>query len=227
VEVFVGTSGWLYDWNEEQSLDWYVGNSGLNAVELNASFYRFPFPNQVKAWSEKGSSLRWAIKVNRLVTHIHMLNYKAGETYEKFIALFKPLDKIVDFYLLQMPPNFSAKMSGRVEDFSKSFNGKKMAFEFRNRSWYEYNFDKLNIDGTVVSPDSPDVQGAVWIKNGTIYMRFHGRGSWYSYKYSNREIDEAAKKCAALSPRRLYAFFNNDHNMLRNARCFQSAAMGR
>ncbi|RLF12723.1 MAG: DUF72 domain-containing protein, partial [Thermoprotei archaeon] len=39
MRVYIGTSGWLYDWNLDGSLDWYVKNSGLNAVELNASFY--------------------------------------------------------------------------------------------------------------------------------------------------------------------------------------------
>ena len=42
VEVYVGTSGWMYPWNLGRSLEWYVNHSGLNAVELNASFYRIP-----------------------------------------------------------------------------------------------------------------------------------------------------------------------------------------
>ena len=37
LRVYVGTSGWAYFWNPD-GLDWYVRNSGLNAVELNASF---------------------------------------------------------------------------------------------------------------------------------------------------------------------------------------------
>jgi len=53
LKALVGTSGWLYDWNEGGDLRWYVENSGLNAIELNASFYRFPFPSQVKGWSRR------------------------------------------------------------------------------------------------------------------------------------------------------------------------------
>jgi uncharacterized protein YecE (DUF72 family) len=34
----------------------YVTNSELNAVELNASFYRFPFPTMVKSWSMRAFS---------------------------------------------------------------------------------------------------------------------------------------------------------------------------
>ncbi|MEM1742154.1 MAG: DUF72 domain-containing protein, partial [Desulfurococcaceae archaeon] len=77
MQVFVGTSGWLYDWNEEASFDWYVKYSGLNAVELNASFYRFPFRNQIKSWSSKGSNLRWSIKVHRSITHFHRMKKTA------------------------------------------------------------------------------------------------------------------------------------------------------
>jgi uncharacterized protein YecE (DUF72 family) len=47
MKVLVETSGWFYDWYDDGTLDWHVERSGLNVVELNASFYRFPFPNMV------------------------------------------------------------------------------------------------------------------------------------------------------------------------------------
>ncbi len=53
MKFYVGTSGWAYKWNKGGNLEWYLENSGLNAVELNASFYRFPFPNQIKGWVKK------------------------------------------------------------------------------------------------------------------------------------------------------------------------------
>ncbi|MEM1508337.1 MAG: DUF72 domain-containing protein [Thermofilaceae archaeon] len=58
VKIYVGTSGWLYGWNEGGGLEWYVSHSGLNAIELNASFYRFPFPAQVKSWVKRGGRLK-------------------------------------------------------------------------------------------------------------------------------------------------------------------------
>ncbi|MQK95352.1 DUF72 domain-containing protein, partial [Escherichia coli] len=42
MDIFVGTSGWAYSWNIGGSLQWYSDNTDLNAIELNASFYRFP-----------------------------------------------------------------------------------------------------------------------------------------------------------------------------------------
>jgi uncharacterized protein YecE (DUF72 family) len=48
MKVFVGTSGWYYEWNVDKTLDWYIANSGLNGIKLNASFYHFLFPNIFK-----------------------------------------------------------------------------------------------------------------------------------------------------------------------------------
>ncbi|MEM0159684.1 MAG: DUF72 domain-containing protein [Candidatus Micrarchaeaceae archaeon] len=226
MKAFVGTSGWLYGWNKESSLEWYAKNSGLNAIELNASFYRFPFPNQVVGWRKTGGMLRWSIKVNRIVTHIHMLNDKAIATYEKFIEIFKPLDDIVEFYLFQMPPRFSILQKERLEDFVKSFDQKRIALEFRNRSWYDFDFDKMDFGGAIVSPDSPEISRIVFAKNGLEYIRFHGRRYWYSYKYSKGELEEMADLAIAKKPRKIMAFFNNNHDMLANAREFASCLKG-
>ncbi|MGC8675908.1 MAG: DUF72 domain-containing protein [Candidatus Micrarchaeia archaeon] len=222
MQNFVGTSGWLYAWNREGTLDWYLANSGLNAIELNASFYRFPFPNQVKSWSEKGNELAWVVKVNRLVTHVHMLNAEAESVYAKFLKLFEPLDRRIMFYLFQMPPHFTTNMRQRVEEFAKKMGSTKMALEFRHESWYSFDFSKLDFEGTVVTPDSPEINSTVWAKNGTVYLRFHGRRSWYSYKYSKHELEDMAIKAKALRPKRIFAFFNNNHDMLGNARTFKA-----
>ena len=118
MRFFVGTSGWMYDWNPD-GLDWYVSASGLNAVELNASFYRFPFRNQVISWGKKGSSIRWAIKVNRLITHVYKLNDKAFDIWSKFRILFNPMDSLIDFYLFQLPPML--KFTENIKDRLKTF----------------------------------------------------------------------------------------------------------
>ncbi|MGC8628707.1 MAG: DUF72 domain-containing protein [Candidatus Micrarchaeia archaeon] len=220
MQYFVGTSGWLYSWNKEGTLDWYVEHSGLNAIELNASFYRFPFPNQIKSWSSK-NGLTWVIKVNRLITHIHLLNEEAEKLFSKFLELFKPLEPHIALYLLQMPPKFTTNMKERLENFSKKFDERKLAYEFRHESWYNYNFSNLDFNGVVVSPDSPEINNTVLCVNGTVYLRFHGRESWYSYKYSKDELKEMAEKSFSLKPDKLFAFFNNDHDMLENARTFK------
>ena len=52
MQLYVGTSGWSYDWNAD-GFDWYMKNSNLNSAELNASFYHFPFLNMISSWNSK------------------------------------------------------------------------------------------------------------------------------------------------------------------------------
>lgn len=221
MKVFVGTSGWAYQiWNPELSLDWYIKNSKLNAIELNASFYRFPFPNQVKSWAKKGKDLRWVVKVNRLVTHVYKFGPKSFPTWKKFQKLFVPLEKNIDFYLFQLPPILTPNSVPNIEKFvRKSKLGKRFALEFRNERWFEPKWiawaKRLGI--TWVSIDAPILSREVFKISDCVYVRMHGRTGWYFHNYSDSELKEVAKKIKATKPKSAYIFFNNDHNMPSNA----------
>lgn len=222
IQVFVGTSGWLYDWNEEASFDWYVKYSGLNAVELNASFYRFPFRNQIKSWSSKGSNLRWSIKVHRSITHFHRMKKTALDIWWKFYKLFEPLDKYIDFYLFQLPPNYVCKDSNldNISMFNKEISlNERMAIEFRHSSCFNNRIVEWSCRNniTLVSIDAPIANWIVKSIN-TIYLRLHGREYWYGYEYSDKELREIVYKTIDLNPEKIYVFFNNNHWMLENAR---------
>lgn len=210
MEVYVGTSGWAYPWNEGGNLKWYVENTGFNAVELNASFYRLPFRNQVRAWSKY--RIKWAVKVHRLITHVRRL--KDLEPWRKFEELMSPLDPV--FYLFQLPPNFKYNEENlrRVKAFEEAV-GERMAVEFRDPEWYRKD---LGLEkATVVSVDSP--MGTFLVNNsGTVYLRMHGRTEWYWYEYSEEELRDLALRVLALKPSRLFVFFNNDLWMLENGR---------
>ncbi len=216
MEIYVGTSGWFYEWNKDKTLDWFVKNSNLNAIELNASFYRFPFPNQIKSWVKKGKNLTWSIKVNHLITHRYKFNEKAVEIWYRFKQLFRPLEKLIDFYLFQAPPSFTN--IERVIEFSRKIKlGGKFAFEIRSKDLLKNKeaCKKLQKRVVLVSVDSPDFQNKIFPAE-TIYLRMHGRIDWYRHNYSERELKEIADKLVTNRPERIYVFFNN-HNMLANA----------
>jgi uncharacterized protein YecE (DUF72 family) len=222
MKCFVGTSGWAYPvWNPTQRFTWYAENSGLNVVELNASFYRFPFPSMVKGWSKTGGAFRWSIKVNRLITHVFQFTPRALATWKKFRKLFKPLDGSIDFYLFQLPPNSTRRAMPKLERFIKAAKlGERFALEARNRDWFHEDAiawaEKLGI--TFVSVDAPDLPREVYNTSGMVYERVHGRTAWYAHHYSPGELREIAAKIKAAKPKRAYVFFNNDHGMLENAR---------
>ncbi|MEM1596373.1 MAG: DUF72 domain-containing protein [Desulfurococcaceae archaeon] len=222
MEIYVGTSGWLYDWNEGASLDWYVEESGLNAVELNASFYRFPYRNQVKTWSIKGKNLKWSIKVHRSITHMRKFSEKSINTWNKFFDLFKAMDDIIDFYLFQLPPNYTCKKENleKIAYFSSHVKlGSRMAVEFRHESCFNDQVLRWAEENglTLVSIDAPIATWLV-VTNEIIYLRMHGREAWYGYEYSEKELSEIAERVVNLKPRKIYIFFNNNHWMLENAR---------
>lgn len=222
MEIFVGTSGWMYSWNEGGNFDWYIKNSGLNTVELNASFYRFPFENQIKSWAKKGTSLRWSIKVHRLITHKFKLNEEAKESFKKFLDLFKPMEDLIDFYLFQLPPSFNPDKKEILINFFKDFNKEKVVVEFRNKNWFSYSLEEFGKENSLLisSIDSPDFQKKIFNINGKVYLRFHGRESWYQYDYSDEELKEIAEIIKMKKPKKVYAYFNNNHSMLKNAQTF-------
>ncbi|MEM4730117.1 MAG: DUF72 domain-containing protein [Thermoplasmata archaeon] len=222
MRVYVGTSGWAYpSWNPESSLDWYVKNSNLNAVELNASFYRFPYPNQVLGWARKGKKLRWAVKVHRFVTHVYGFKGKAHATWRRFRELFEPLDGRIDFYLFQLPPGARPSSAPAMKRFFNKINlGPRAALEVRNEEWFEPRWLEWagELGLTWVSIDAPVLSREVFRTSDFVYLRMHGRTGWYRYDYSDEELGEKAALIRAAGPKKAYVFFNNDHDMLENAR---------
>ncbi len=223
--IYVGTSGWSYSWNPD-GFRWYVDNSGLNTVELNMSFYRLPPRRLVESWARITGrrGLRWSVKVHGLITHRYVLSPKSYNFWRIFRDRFSPLDDYIDFYLLQLPPRFkpTPRSMEKLEAFSRMAGlGWRLAVEWRDPSWYTDAMVSWAAERrlTVVSIDSPI--GVFYVRSGPyVYVRFHGRLIWYAYRYSEEELREAAERLAGLGGDAIYAYFNNNHDMLDNARAF-------
>ena len=229
MRIFVGTSGWSYTWNAGNNLRWYVEHSGLNTVELNSSFYRFPFPSYIKSWLKWGKKLRWSIKVNRLITHIYRFNKKSYSTWGKFSNLFKPMESLIDFFLFQLPPRFGPGSLEQLQFFLHTVNlGNKAAVEFRNPSWFDKRFIDWakEIGITWVSVDSPELPREIYRTSDCVYLRMHGRTEWYNHNYTVRELKKVAEKISNGGAKNCYIYFNNNHHMLDNAQRMRETLQG-
>jgi uncharacterized protein YecE (DUF72 family) len=216
--VYVGTSGWSYDWNLGNSLDWYITESHLNAIELNMSFYRFPYPNMVKSWATKGKSLTWVVKVHRSITHFQKLSTASVDSFQRFKKLFSPLEDQIHYYLLQLPPSFTDTLS--LERFIEKTGPEKLAIEFRHPSLLteEIKTWGKNQGILLVSIDAPQLPTTI-MSDSIVYERIHGRTGWYSHDYSDSELHEIKDRIfTGRQPQTVYVFFNNNHAMMENAK---------
>jgi uncharacterized protein YecE (DUF72 family) len=216
-EIYLGTSGWSYKWNKKCSLDWYVRESGFNAIELNMSYYRFPYPNMVKSWARKGKDLAWVIKVHRSITHYRKLNRDSYPLFRKFKKSFEPMEECIHYFLFQLPPGFADLDT--VSAFVDNFESEKLAIEFRERSMFSEEMKQWGKENHVllVSVDAPELPDTI-MSESVVYERIHGTDDWYDHDYSDEELKEIKDRVLSGEPKKVYLFFNNDHSMLKNGR---------
>lgn len=227
MKILIGTSGWSYRWNLKRRLDWYVEKSGLNAIELNSSFYSFPTPHVVENWAQQGKNLSWCLKVHRSITHFSRLKRNAFRNFRKLIDLFQPLEEYTSYYLLQMPPSFKKESESinAIKKFADKFpkQRNKFAIEFRHATWFSKDTIEFmeRIGCVMVSVDAPKSTGfpyEIYNVSGRVYLRMHGRTGWYSHNYTKKELKQTVRKIMQAKPELCHIFFNNDTNMLENAR---------
>ena len=128
-----------------------------------------------------------------------------------------------DFYLFQLPPVLKPtdKFLRRLEEFHGFTElGERFAVEGRHISWFtpemERWCEKRNI--VLVSVDAPDLPRELLAPMGVLYLRMHGRAFWYAHKYTEEELNEVAHGIVRKMPNTCHIFFNNDTDMLGNAR---------
>lgn len=221
--VKIGTSGYNYFWNEGKptSFKWYL-KQGFNTVEINATFYSFPYRSWIKSWLDVPEYFDFSIKVNKIITHYLRLSDKSIATFQKFKDKLKEIEHKISFWLFQMPPTFEYSESNLqriINFFTKAKLEGKGVIEFRDESWFKARsiVEKLEENGIIMcSIDSPDFPNDIYLCNGTIYVRLHGRKEWYNYEYSKEELDELVKKISSLEFKKCYIYLNNDHGILPN-----------
>jgi len=221
----MGTSGWSYEhWvgkfypNDLQRSQWLVFYSKyFNTVEINMSFYRFPYKNMLKGWYNKTPrNFKFTMKAHRQITHVKKL-VNVKRLLNSYYSLAKELGEKFGCMLFQMPPSFKNNENGfkRLEKFLNQLNNEfNNVIEFRHKSWFCKEVFKLLRENNAIfcivsAPRLPDV---VEKTSKIAYIRFHGAGSWYASNYSKNELKNWAKKIKELKAKEIYCYFNNDYN---------------
>lgn len=220
--IHIGCSGWSYKhWRgifypEGLPQTRWFGRYAeeFDTVEINASFYRLPLESTFDGWREKApEGFRYALKVNRFITHLKKLVGVESET-DRFISLARRLGQTLGPLLYQLPPSLHKDLSRLDRFLSRLPRDIEQVVEFRHTSWYDHETRAL-LDRHDVGFVAHDLRGLVsppWATGRTAYVRFHGSGGRYSGRYSDDKLLQWTDWCLeqASSGRSVWCYFNND-----------------
>lgn len=227
-KVYIGTSGWSYDhWvdrfypPELKKSEWFpFYTQYYNTVELNMSFYRYPFKNMLKGWKNKmPEDFKMTFKANRQITH-HKKFHDVEEEMSKFYNMAGNLEGNTGCILFQTPPSFECDEQNfrNLLKFMDLINHDfKNAIEFRHSSWWDKEVIRLlkahkvafcNISGMQMPED-------VITTADFAYFRFHGPEKPYASKYTDEQLDSWAEvikeEINRYNLKEVYCYFNNDY----------------
>lgn len=225
--VKIGTSGYSYSWNKGKPTPfaWYLAQ-GFKTVEINASFYRFPYQSWIKTWGIAPKDFDFAIKVHRSITHYSRLEGEASELFNRFRNTLKDIEDKISFLLFQMPESFEANQENlkKVRTFFTNVDlGNKAVIEFRHPSWWKHQDEVKEVGAVFCSVDAPKLPRDIISMNDVVYLRLHGRKAWYSWVYTEEELKEIVSSIQRATAKRKYIFLNNDHGMLPNGNYLMNA----
>ncbi len=220
---FIGTSGWTYDhWKGRFYPDslpkshWFDHYASLfSSVEINATFYRTFKDQTYMKWKERAPiGFGYVLKAPRLITHRKFL-LDVGELAKAFYRSCLLLDDKFELILLQVAPQTPYDPERLHQALIAFPNPTRVAVEFRRQEWYSQEILSMlkSTGATICNVDSPRQSITNHLTSDKAYLRLHGRNHWYSYNYSENELEELAKLARDLASRgaeKVYIFFNND-----------------
>lgn len=231
--INVGCSGWFY-WHWQgafypESLptkEWFSYYSKhFKTVELNAPFYSWPTIANVTTWQRQAGRKKfiYTIKVCELITHIKKLT-GTKTLINDFSYIADLLQPRMGCLLYQLPPAFHYTPA-RLRQIVTQLNSKRRnVVEFRHPSWWNKAVYAALSQADIIfcSCSAPRLPDELITTTDEVYIRFHGKKKWYWYNYKDEELEVWAERFNQSGAKRIWAYFNNDHNAyaINNAKTF-------
>lgn len=223
--IRVGTSGWVYaDWRgrfypqgvgQSRWLAYYAEH--FDTVELNATTYRLPKPEQVRRWCEiVPPAFVYTVKLSRLITHRKTLPERVDEFIENYMNRASCFEAgRVAQILVQFPP-FLARDDAHLRAFlDKLPPHHRYVVEFRNPSWVAPEVEAILRERNMAFcvHDYPGFRTPDIVTSSELaYVRLHGYTGLYVGNYPRRSLAYWAKRIRGLAERArdVFVYFNND-----------------
>ena len=193
--ISIGCAKWnktdlkgFYPKGTKDELSYYA--TQFNSIELNATFYGMPSPEQVQIWRDKTpATFKFFPKITNTVSHFHRL-LNITDIVTQFATAILNFDEKLGMVFLQLHDNFKPKDYERLEKFIQNWPKEvPLAIEFRNNEWFadEEIFDKTcqlfeenNITNIIV-----DTAG----RRDMLHMRLTTPNAFIRYVGANAESD--------------------------------------
>jgi uncharacterized protein YecE (DUF72 family) len=160
----------------------------LRVVEINSTFYRSHRPQTYQRWaSTVPEDFRFALKMLKLITHVHRLTQTA--TLNRFLFEVSALGSKLGPLLVQLPPSlaFEAKAAATFfKELRERYPG-SVVCEPRHASWFtpqaegllaEYQIARVAADPALTATAA---EPGGW--KGLVYYRLHGSPRMYYSAY--------------------------------------------
>ena len=225
---YIGTSGWSYEhWVDRfypadlKKNEWFpFYTQYYNTVELNMSFYRYPFKNMLKGWKNKMSrDFKMTFKANRQITHQKKF-HDVEEEVAKFYQITGNLGANTGCILFQTPPSFKCDEQNfrNMLKFMDLLNHDfRNVIEFRHESWYDTEVIRLLKAHNVAfcCASGLDMPNDVNTTADFAYFRFHGPEKPYASRYTDEQLDAWAETIKSEikdhNLKDVFCYFNNDY----------------
>lgn len=196
-------------------LAYYAGH--FDTVELNATTYRLPKPEQVQRWcTVVPDDFQYTVKLSRLITHRKTLPARVDEFIENYMqraACFEA-GKVAQI-LVQFPP-FLERDDVHLETFlDKLPRHHRYVVEFRHPSWLAAGVESILRERGMAFciHDYPGCRTADTVTSDRLaYVRLHGYTGLYVGNYPVRSLSYWARRIRGLAERAqdVFVYFNND-----------------
>ncbi len=193
--VYVGCAKWnktdlkgFYPRGTKDELTYY--STQFNSIELNATFYSVPSPDQVSTWKDKTpDDFKFFPKITNTVSHYKRL-LNTTEAVTSFATSVLNFDEKLGMVFLQLHDNFKPKDYERLEKFIQDWPKEvPLAVELRNEEWFAdeetFNktmnlFEKHNVTNIIV-----DTAG----RRDLLHMRLTTPTAFIRYVGANADSD--------------------------------------
>ena len=163
----------------------------FNSIELNATFYSLPSPEQVLTWKEKTPpTFKFFPKITNTVSHFRRLINVTDVVTDYATSVLNFGDQL-GMVFLQLHDNFKPKDFDRVEKFVKDWPKEvPLAIEVRSAEWFEEeNFEKFSklLEENSIANIIVDTAG----RRDMLHMRLTSDTAFVRYVGANADSDYA------------------------------------